>query len=322
MNIRHMLAMFALAAPFACGTAAQAAYPDKPIRMIVPFAAGGGADTVARLFAEKLAKELGVQFIVENRTGAGGNIGAAYVARSAPDGYTILLSGNSMATANALYKTPGYDTLKDFKPVSFVTVSPYILITGAQSPYKSLADVIAAAKGPKSLFYATTGRGSAGHLAMEVLRTRAGLNVEPIHYKGGSEHVQAEIEGQIACGFENIVNALSFIQSGRVRALATSGPQRSKALPDVPTVAESGFPGFDVRVWQAFYVPAATPPQVIERLHAAILASSKDPALLQRFATLNLEPFFSPTVADADHYNREEVTRWTQVVHDANIPPE
>jgi tripartite-type tricarboxylate transporter receptor subunit TctC len=305
----------------ACVHSAAQTYPTKPVRVIAPFAPGGGTDIVARLLSQKLSGQLGQQFIVDNKAGAGGNIGAELAAKSTADGYTLMITGTSIATAPGLYKNPGYDPIKSFEVVSILTVSPYILVTASSTPLRTVADVLATGRGGSKQFFGTAGSGTAGHLAMELLKSLSKADLEAVHYKGGSAHITALLSGEVQFGFENVVSALPFIKSGRLRAIATSGANRVASLPEVPTVAESGYPGFDVPVWTILVAPTGVPRNVVDSLHTAVKASLQDPDVKKRFSELSMEPV-NTTPTQAEAFLRDEVTRWTKVIREAKLQAE
>jgi len=311
-----------LSALLACGVGAVAAapslaqqsYPAKPVRVIVPWPAGGGADIVGRAVAQKLAESLRQQFVVDNRPGASGNVGSEVASKSPADGYTLLVIGANHATNTHLYSRLGFDPVKDFEPIALLTGAPNILVTHPSLPVRNVKEVMALARArPGQLSYGSAGNGTTGHLAMEMLRINAGIEMTHIPYRGGSQFLTDLVGGQVSLGFENVLSSAPHIQSGRLRAVASTGSRRSPALPDVPTVAESGLPGFEVVLWQGLLAPAGTPRTIIDQLHAATVASLQKPDLRERFAQLNVEAIGS-TPAQFATYLRSEIDKWGKVI--------
>jgi tripartite-type tricarboxylate transporter receptor subunit TctC len=271
----RLLPALALAGCFcAQGTLADD-YPSRPIRLIVPYAPGGGADSVARVVAKRVGETIGQPIVIENRAGAGSIIGTDMVAKAEGDGYTLLLGQSGPISINpAVYKDLRYDPVKDFAPVTMTTAYPYILAVNAKSPVKSLQDFVALAKSkPGSLNYGTTGIGAANHLVTELFSSKAGLKMTHVPYRGTALAVADLIGGQVDVVFSDPISVLSHLQAGTLRALAVTSKERSPVVPELPTVAESGFPGFDAIAWHGILAPASTPPAIVKRLNAEIVSA-------------------------------------------------
>ncbi len=297
-----------------------AAWPTKPIRWIVPFPPGGAMDAIARTLGEKASHALGQPFVVENRPGAGGNIGADYVAKQPADGYTIMITSIGMATNKPLYRKLSYDPIKDFTPVSVLAVVPNVLVTNATQPnVKNVSDVIAAAKAaPGKLTYASAGNGTSVHLAGEVFTSLAGIEMLHIPYKGSGPAVSDLLGGQVNYMFDSITSARPHIQSGKLRALAVTTAKRSSSLPDVPTMQEAGLKGYEVSPWFSVFVPAGTPPAIVKKLNQAFVAAMKQPEVVERFKSIGAEVVGSTPEEAAKHLQAETV-RWNKVITDRNI---
>ena len=305
------------------GTAFAAdGYPAKPIRMIVPFAAGGGADIVGRLIAQKVSEEWGEQIVVENRAGAAANIGAAFVAKSEPDGYTLLFTGPNHSTNVSLYDNLTYDPIRDFAPVALLTSAPYILVSNPDFPARSVSDLIRLARAqPGQIAYGSAGNGTAGHLAMELLKSSAGIDMIHVPYKGSAPMLNDLIGGRVSVAFDNILSSSQFIKAGSLRALATSGASRAPSMPDTPTVAQSGLPGFDVTVWQGLLAPAGTPPEIVEILNRKFVAALHTPEVTARLAAMNIE-LTGSTPAQFAEFLREDIARWAKVIKESGARPD
>ena len=319
---RHLLALLALAGLgiTAHAQAAAADWPNKPIRWVVPFPPGGAMDAIARTLGEKAAKSLGQPFVIENKPGAGGNIGADYVAKQPGDGYTMMITSIGMATNKPLYSKLNYDPIKDFAPVSLLAVVPNVLVTNATQPdVKTARDVIAAArKAPGKLTYASAGNGTSIHLAGEVFTSLAQVEMLHIPYKGSGPAVSDLLGGQINYMFDSITSARPHIESGKLRALGVTTAKRSSTLPNVPTLAEAGVPGYEVSPWFAVFMPAATPKAIVSKLNKALLDAMKDPEVAKRFETIGAEPVGSTPDELAQHLARES-ERWTQLITERGI---
>jgi len=299
------------------------AYPAKPVRLVVPFPPGGSTNIVARIVAQKLSDRLGQQVVVENRGGAGGTIGAEAVAKAPPDGYTLVVGTTSThAVAPSVYGKIGYDPVKDFAPISLIAVTPYLLVVNPSVNVKSLQEFVGYVKGrPGKLNYASAGTGSTTHLAMEMLKSAAGLYIVHIPYNGNGPAGTAVIAGQVEILFGSLPAVLPHAKSGRVRPLAVGTPKRSPSLPDVPTVAESGFPGFDASLWLAIMAPAGTPAPIVDRLQKEIHAVIASPDTADALNKAGAEPITS-TPAELAAMVKDGVEKYGKVVKQAGVKPE
>jgi tripartite-type tricarboxylate transporter receptor subunit TctC len=317
-----LLVLAALAACLAAsaGALAQASYPDRTVRIIVPFPPGGPADALARIVGERLATSFGKPFVVENRAGAGGNIGMEQGARAAPDGYTLILApvGN-LTVAPALYSKLPYDPARDFAPITVLASVPNVLIVNPSVPVKTVAELVALAKAkPASLNYASPGNGSIAHLAGEWFKRLAGVDIVHVPFNGVAPASTAVLSGEVQMFFAQSSAALPQWRAGKVVALGVATPKRIAAAPDLPTIAEQGFPGFDATSWYALVAPAGTPPAVIERLHAEIVRVLAEPDVREKIAGLGAEPVGNSPEEFAA-MQRAEAARWTRVAKEANI---
>jgi tripartite-type tricarboxylate transporter receptor subunit TctC len=297
------------------GTCPAQDWPTKPIHLIVPFAPGGPADIAARLVAQKLPETLGEQMVVDNRGGAGGNIGAAAVAKSAPDGYTVLLTTSAFAVNVSLFSSPGYDAQKDFIPVAMVASQPNLIFVNPSVPAKTLPEFIAYAKS-RRLAFASPGSGTTPHLTGEnVLRVLAKLDITPIHYRGAGPAVAAVVAGEPLIGCGAISGPLAQIKAGRLRAIAISSAKRVPLLPDVPTLAEAGFPGVEDYTWIGIFLPAGTAAPIVQRLNDAVNRAIQSPDLRERLAAQAFDPVGGPPQQFAE-YVKTEITKWGKVVRE------
>jgi tripartite-type tricarboxylate transporter receptor subunit TctC len=307
----------------ACGGAlaqpAASAYPSKSIHFILPFPPGGGTDILGRIIAERLTTNLGQPVVIENRGGAGGNVGAEAAAKSAPDGYTIVLAAPSLAISPSLYAKLNYDPVKDLAPVSLVGTVPNVLITHPSVPAQNLAEFIALAKSrPGGMNFGSGGNGTSNHLAGELFNVMAGVRLVHVPYKGVNLAMNDVLAGQIQLVVIGIPAALPFIKAGRLRALAVIAPQRSPTLPEVPTVAEAGLANYEVTTWYGVLAPAGTPRPIIERLNAEFVRVMHAPDLKERFAATGTEPRTSTPEEFAD-YIGQEIAKWGKVVREAGL---
>lgn len=302
--------------------AASSDYPNRPIRLLIPFAPGGGADTLARIITPKLTEAMGQQWVVDNRGGAGGNIAAETVARAAPDGHTVFMGFSTVLTVNpSLYKL-AFDMEKDFQPVTLLATAQYILVLHPSVQAGSVKELIALAKQkPKSLNYASAGVGSPLHLAGELFQRRAGVQLVHIPYKGGGPAAAAVLGGEAQVIFGSVASSLPHVKSGRLKAIATTGLQRSKVAPDVPTMAEAGLPGVEVTSWYAFMVPAGTPPPVVKRIRDEAIKAVQAPEVQQAMARQGLEVETSTPQQLAARVRSERKT-WAEVIKSAGIKAE
>ena len=304
---------------FATNAVAQE-WPNKPIRWIVPFPPGGAMDVMARALAEKSSKSLGQAVVIENKPGAGGNIGADFVARSDADGYTMMITSIGMATNKFLYPKLSYDPVKDFAPVSLIAIVPNVLVTNATQPnVKTVSDVIVNAKAqPGKLTYASAGNGSSIHLAGEVFTSMAKIDMQHSPYKGSNPAVTDLLGGQVNYMFDSVTSAKPHIDAGKLRPIGITTSKRSKALPNVPTIAESGLPGYEVTPWFAVFVPAATPKPIVNKLNAALLDALKSPEIKAKFDGIGAEPLGTSPDELAIYLNKE-IERWGKVISTNNI---
>jgi len=301
----------------ACAALAQG-WPEKPVRFVVGFTPGGPSDILARALGQKLAESWGQQVVIENRPGAGGNIAAELVARSAPDGATWLLGNNSiLATNQSLYGKLGYDPVKDFAPVALVAIQPNILVVNPNLPVSSVKELIALAKAkPGALNYASSGSGAAAHLAGELFKAMTGVQMVHIPYKGAQPALTDVIAGQAQLMFATSASVIPYIKAGRLRALAVTTAKRSGTVPELPTLSEAGVPGFEAITWHGVVVPAATPARLVERLNADIVRVLHMRDLRERFESLGAE-LATGTPQDFAEYIAREIPKWAKVVKDS-----
>jgi tripartite-type tricarboxylate transporter receptor subunit TctC len=301
---------------------AQTAYPSKPVRFIVPSAAGGGTDIIARAVAQKLSEAFGQQFVVDNRPGAGQMIGIELVAKSPADGYTILMAASTLAINPIMYKKVSYDPLRDFAPITQAASLPNVLVVHPSLPVKSVAELIAYAKQrPGRLNFASAGIGTSPQMSVELLKSMAGIDMVHIPYKGTSPGVVDLLAGQVSVMTPNVLTALPHIKSGRLRALAVTSAKRSEALPDVPTIAESGLAGYDSTQWYGVLAPAGTPRGIVARLHDEIVRALREPDVRQRLAADGAEPVGSSPEEFAA-FIKSEIDKWAKVASAAGIRAE
>ncbi len=320
--MRRIAAALFVAVAFSGGATAQG-WPEKPVRFVVGFTPGGPSDILARALGQKLAESWGQQVVIENRPGAGGNIAAELVAKSAPDGATWLLGNNSiLATNQSLYGRLGYDPVKDFAPVALVAIQPNILVVNPDVPVKSVKELIALAKAkPGELNYASSGSGAAAHLAGELFKAMTGVQMLHVPYKGAQPALTDVIAGQAQLMFATSASVIPYIKSGRLRALAVTTAQRSASVPDLPTVSEAGVPGFEAITWHGVVVPAATPAPLVERLNADIVRVLRMRDLRERLESLGAE--VAPgTPRDFAEYIAREIPKWAKVVKDSGARAE
>jgi tripartite-type tricarboxylate transporter receptor subunit TctC len=301
---------------------AQAVYPTKPIRIVVGFAAGGPADIVARVVGAKLGDILGQQVVVENRGGAGGVIGTETVARAEPDGYTLLLTPLANAVNETLAKNLRYKYGEHLIAVAPLAETANVLVVHPSLGVKSVSELIALAKAkPGEVLYATAGRGTATHLTSELFNLMAGTKLAPVHYKGGGDTLKDLASGEVKVMFSSIAPVLAFVQQGRLIGLATTGPKRDRALPDLPTIAESGLAGFDMRLWLGLLAPAGTPRPIVDRLSSAITQALNLPDLKTALAAQGFEPLVG-TPEQFDAFYRSETEKWRKVIEATGMAKE
>jgi tripartite-type tricarboxylate transporter receptor subunit TctC len=292
----------------------SASYPNRPLRFIVPYAAGGNGDIASRIIAQRLTTQIGQQVVIDNRAGAGGNVGAELAARAAPDGYTLMLGTNTHAINMSLYAKPGYDLQKDFAPIALATSAPMVLLVPVSLPAKTLKEFIALAKAqPNKLNYGSGGSGSSPHVIAELLKSMAGIQLTHVAYKGVAQATTDLIAGQIQMLFNSTSTALTQIQAGRLRGLAISTATRSAHAPGIPTLAESGVPGFDASIWQGIFTMARTPPEIVTRLNREVVAALAASEVKEQMTTAGVDTQPS-TPAQLAAYVRDEIARWAQVI--------
>jgi tripartite-type tricarboxylate transporter receptor subunit TctC len=298
---------------------AHAQYPNRPVRMILSTSPGGGADVTARLLAPKLSEALGQNVIVENRPGASGMIAGEYVARQPADGYTILLDITTHAVNPALYSKMPYEPLKDLVPVTQIMQAPNVLVVHPSVPVASVKDFIAYVKSkPGGIAFASSGNGSAQHLAAEMFRMRTGIEMVHVPYKGGGPALADVVAGQVPAFFALLSSATPHIKSGRLKPIAVTGSQRAASMPELPSIAESGLPGYEIYDFNGLFFPARTPAEVIQRWQREVVRALSLPDVRQRFADLGTEVVGSTPQA-FDAFLRAEITKWTQVVKEAGV---
>jgi tripartite-type tricarboxylate transporter receptor subunit TctC len=319
------ISLFALAAlllPLLSAGSSSAAYPDRPIKIIVPFAPGGGTDMVARTLAQEMARDLGATIIIENKPGAGTILGTQAVATSEPDGYTLLMETFANAVNPSLKAKLPYDPQADFVPVALIARSFNIVVVNPKSPYHSIADLIAAAKAePEKLSYGTYGTGTSAHLAGELFKNLAKVNLTTVPYKGAAPAITDLIGGQIQVMFTTVASAASLVQGGQLRALAVTSAQRSPAFPDLPTVAEAGVPGYSAESWYGLFAPAKTRGDVVDSLNKSAAIAVQSEAFRKLGVNEGLVMVASPP-QELDRYFRGEEARWRKVIQDAGITAE
>jgi tripartite-type tricarboxylate transporter receptor subunit TctC len=290
------------------------AWPSKPVRVVVPLGAGGFADVPARILAPRLAQATGGTFFVENRPGAGSTIGADFVAKSDPDGHTLLFTATPHVISAHLYRNMRYDALNDFAPVALTASGPYALVVNAQMPVSTVRELVAAAKAaPGTIDYASSGNGSAQHLVSALFASMAGIQLNHVPYKGSGQAMQDLVSGQVKVSFAGIPNVLTHVRNGRLKALAVSTAQRWPDLPDTPTVAEAGVPGYEATLWLCVLAPAKTPPEIVKRLSAEIEKALKDPEMIANLRKAGIAPTYMGPEAFGP-FMRAEHEKWGKVV--------
>ncbi len=318
---RYVLAgVFALAASATC-TAADP-YPARTVRMVVPFAPGGGSDIVARLLSPKLTEALGQTVVVDNRAGASANLGAGVVAKAAPDGYTLLLANANYTINPSLFKTLPFDPIREFAPVALIANVTNVLAVHPSVPAKSVKELIAFAKAhPGQLNFASPGNGTSSHLAGELFRQLAKIEVTHIPYKGATPAITDLIAGQVSFTIASMLSVLPYAKQGRLRLLAVTTAKRSTALPELPTIAESGLPGFEVANWFGVIATGGTPRTIVERLNAELVRIARSPDIAEKLAAQGADPA-TGTPDDFERFIQAELKKWAAVVRGAGIQPE
>jgi tripartite-type tricarboxylate transporter receptor subunit TctC len=311
-----------LIASLAAGASPAQDYPSRPVRMVVPFSPGGSTDVLARIVGQKLTERSGQPVIIENRAGAGGNIGAEQVARSAPDGYTLLLGGVPHAISASLYSKLQYDLAGDLTAIAEIASFPSAIVLHPSLPANSVKELIALARArPGRLSFGSAGIGSPNHLSLELFQAMAGVNMVHVPYKGSGQLVGDLLAGQVQLASMGLPVAVPHVQSGKLRAIAVTGAARSPLLPEVPTVSEAGLPGFEVTSWYGVFGPAGLPADIVAKLNSEIGSAVTGPDVKERLAALGAEP----SVKSPDQfgrYVREEITKWAKVVKDSGAKAE
>jgi tripartite-type tricarboxylate transporter receptor subunit TctC len=294
-------------------------YPNKPVKIVVSYPPGGGADIMARLIAQKLSVSLGQSFVVENKPGASGQIAAQSVAKSDPDGYTLMVDASSYAVNPTLYPKLPYDPLKAFAPVSTLALFPNMLVVSPSFPVSSIKELVAMAKAkPGSISYASSGNGSAQHLSGELFKQQAGVDLQHVAYKGGGPAMNDVIAGHVPVFFANMASGLGHVKSGKLKALASTGAKRSPNMPNLPTMAEAGVPGYEVYEWNVLVAPAGTPPAVINKLHAEVKKVLEMKDVRERLDGLGAE-IVASNPAQTDKFLRGQIDKWAKVIKAGNI---
>src|SRR5512134_1497275 len=321
-SIRFGLLTAALLAAGALPVHAAERYPSRPIRVIVPFPPGGSTDFNARAIQDKLTEQLGQQIVIDNRGGASGQIGTKLVKDSTPDGYTLLVHTIAFVTSPILYSNAGYDPLKDFMPVAMISQVPTTVSVHPSVPVHSVKELLALARSkPDQLIYASSGIGTNSHITGELFNLMGNTSIRAIQYKGGGPALAAVVSGEVQVGFSNITQTARLAEAGRLRPLAVSSLKRSPALPDLPTVAEAGLPGFEMAAWHIIAAPRGTPAAIIKTLNEKVLATLKDPVVVQRYDKGGMESF-SGTPQETIAYLKNEQTKWARVIRERNMKGE
>ncbi len=314
---KAIAAAFVAAIAAAVPTVSAQSYPSKPIRLVVPYSPGAGTDTIARILAQKTGESLGQQIVIDNRPGAGGSIGTEVVAKAPADGYTLLFAPTSHAINPGIYPKLGYDTLKDFAPISVVASLPVVLAVEPGVPAASVRELIALAKAkPGQLTMASSGNGTVFHLTGELFKDAAGINIVHVPFKGGAPAVAALLGGQVSMTFETSVTLVPHIRSGKLRALGVASPKRIAVLPDVPTLGESGFPGILAENWYGLFAPAGTPRETIARLYTELDRAIHSPDVREKLAQQGAE-IRENTPEQTAAFLRSEMTKWARVIKDS-----
>ena len=323
MNVITPVAVAAVVAVgISVSPAAAQTYPSKPVRLIAASSPGSGVDIVGRIVAQKLGERLGQQVVVDNRAGAGGNLGAEIAAKAAPDGYTLFMGTPAQTINSGLYRTLNYDLVRDFAPVSLLTTGHYAIVVHPSLPVKSVKELTTLARArPGQLFYASAGNGNATHLAAALFSSMTHIELVHVPYKGSGPALTDLIGGQVQLMFSNLTAALPYVKAARLRALAVTGEKRSPAAPDLPTVMEAGVPGYVVASWFGILLPAGAPRELIMRLNSELAQVMRAPDVRERLATDGAEPTFSTPEKFGD-FIKAEIAQWSKVIRDAKIAPE
>lgn len=322
--LRRLLAAAACTVALSLSSASAQTYPERPITLIVPFAAGGPSDVLGRLVGQSLSQTLGQTVLIENVGGAGGTTGAARTARAAPDGYTILIHHLALAAGATLYRNLSYDTVKDFEPIGLINQGPFVIVSKTGLETKTIAEFIEHVKKTgQGMSFGTAGVGSGSHLCNMMIQSQLGVKFNEIPYRGTGPAMNDLVAGQLDALCDQTTNSIPQIQGNRIRAYAVTALQRVEQLPSLPTLHESGLPNFEVTVWHALYAPRGTPAPVIQRLNAALEVALKDPTILQRFADLGTTPFAAGQRGPAEARARleSEVAKWRRVISESGFVP-
>lgn len=313
------LAATAIAAPAFATSASAQSWPNRVVRLVVPFPPGGGIDAIGRIVGGRLSEMWGQQVVVENKPGAGANLGTEFVARAAPDGYTMLITAGGLAVNRFLYPSINYDPVGDFAPVTLICLFPNLLVVPKESKFRSAADIVAYARAnPGKLTYASPGHGSSPHMSAELFKYTAKVDITHVPYRGAAPSLTDLIAGRIDMSFAVMASGLPLVQSGQLRALAVSTAKRQETAPDVPTISESGVPGYDMSSWFAFVMPSKTPPDIIRKINADANAVIREPAIKARFDKLGVIAAGSTPEALGVHL-KNEMQKWGPVIKAANI---
>ena len=321
--MKARILLFALVCALTGQAQAQSTYPSRPVRIVVPSPPGGGTDIVARVLAQYFSNAMGQQFYVENKPGAGNMIGIESVARAAPDGYTLLFVPSTLALNSVMYKKVSYDPVRDFAPITEIATIPNLVVVNADvTKVHTLAEFIALAKRqPGALSYASNGQGTSNHLASELLKTAAGINLIHVPYKGSGPALNDLLGGQVAMMMDVVMTSYPHIKAGKLTALAVTGTTRSPLLPDVPTVAEQGFPGFEAMVWFGVFAPARTPPAVVDYLNRELVAAIRGPKLMPLLESQGAQ-VVAGTPAELAARMQDEIVKWRKVVQSSGAKVE
>ena len=319
MNRIISASLFAALVPLCAPPAGSAGFPEKPVRLVVPFSPGGGTDLLCRALQDRLERDLGVGILIDNRTGAGGTIGVTYAARAVPDGYTLLVTSASFTFAPGLYNDLPFDAVKDFKPLSMLTTQPLILGVHPSMPVKNVKELIAIArKTPGKIFYGNAGVGSNLHMTTELFKYMAKIDLAPVQYKGGGPALVALITGEIQVAFMGVLSSKPFRKSGQVRPLAVSTKERSPAVPELPTIHEAGVPGYDKGGWTGMFAPSRVPDLVIARIYQSVSKVMKDPDAVKKLAEDGLVAVASPP-QEFSKFVQAEIIEWARVVDEMKL---
>lgn len=322
--LRRLLTAAVCTVAISLSSASAQTYPDRPITLIVPYAAGGPSDVLGRLIGQSLSQSLGQTVLIENVGGAGGTTGAARAARAAPDGYTILVHHLALAAAATLYRNLSYDTVKDFEPIGLINQGPFVIVSKTGLETKTIAEFIAHVKKTgRGMSFGTAGVGSGSHLCNMMLQSQLGVKFNEIPYRGTGPAMNDLVAGQLDALCDQTTNSIPQIQGNRIRAYAVTALQRVEQLPSLPTLHESGLPNFEVTVWHALYAPRGTPAPIVQRLNAALEVALKDATVLKRFADLGTTPFPAGQRGPAEARARleSEVAKWRRVITESGFVP-